>query len=248
MEFLLASFLAGLLTVLAPCVLTLLPVILGGTLGQKNPWRPVAIAGSLGVSVIVFTLALKATTALIGIPPSFWRWFSGILIMLFAVTMVFPEAWNKLSFKLGLYKSEKLVVKSQKKEGLGGAFLLGASLGPVFTTCSPTYALILAIVLPANFAVGLLNLVVYAFGLFLLLLAIGYGGQAVTKRLRFAANPSGWFKKGLGILLVLTSVVIITGYDKKIEAWIIEQGYLGPIQLESQILNSAQSGSVDVPN
>lgn len=241
MEFLFASFFAGLLTVLAPCVLSLLPIILGGTLGQKNPWRPFAIAASLGLSVIVFTLALKATTALIGIPPSFWRWFSGTLILLFALTMVFPEAWEEISGKLGLgSRSKKRMVKSAGKEGLGGAILLGASLGPVFTTCSPTYSIILAIVLPAHFWIGLLNLVVYSLGLGILLLAIGYGGQAVTKKLRFAANPKGWFKKGLGVLLVLTSVIIITGYDKKIEAWIIEQGYLGPIQIEQQVLDSVQ--------
>jgi len=241
MEFLFASFLAGLLTVLAPCVLSLLPVILGGTLGHKNPWRPLAIAGSLGISVIVFTLALKATTALIGIPPAFWKWFSGILIMLFALTMIFPDQWSLLSSKLGSSGSKKVMVKSAQKEGLGGAILLGASLGPVFTTCSPTYAIILAIVLPSNFWIGLLNLVIYAFGLFLLLLAIGYGGQSVTKRLRFAANPNGWFKKGLGVLLVLTSIVIITGFDKKIEAWVIEQGYLGPIMIEQQFIEAAQS-------
>jgi cytochrome c-type biogenesis protein len=247
MEFLLASFLAGILTVLAPCVLSLLPIILGGTLGQKNPWRPLAIAGSLGVSVIVFTLALKATTALIGIPPSFWRWFSGILILLFALTMVFPDQWGILSSKFGSGRNKKVMANSAKKEGLGGAILLGASLGPVFTTCSPTYSIILAIVLPANFWIGMLNLLVYSLGLMVLLLAIGYGGQAVTKRLRFAANPNGWFKKGLGILLIFTSVIIITGYDKKIEAWIIQQGYLGPILIEQQLLDSAQTMPVEVP-
>ncbi|MFT7183878.1 MAG: cytochrome c-type biogenesis protein [Oceanicoccus sp.] len=247
MEFLLASFLAGLLTVLAPCVLSLLPVILGGTLGRKNPWRPVVIAGSLGVSVIVFTLALKATTALIGIPPSFWRWFSGILIMLFALTMVFPEAWEKVITKVGSGKSQKLMSKSAKKEGLWGAALLGASLGPVFTTCSPTYSIILAIVLPANFWVGVLNLVAYSVGLMILLVAIGYGGQAVTKKLRFAANPNGWFKKSLGVLLIVTALMVLTGFDKTIETWIIQQGYLGPIGIEQQILDSVQVEPIEVP-
>lgn len=240
MEFLLVSFLAGLLTVLAPCVLALLPVILGGSLGQKNPWRPVVIAASLGVSVIVFTLLLKATTALFGIPDLVWKMISGGLVLAFGLTMLFPSLWDWVNVKLGLYKSEKLVEKSGKKDGLWGALLLGASLGPVFTTCSPTYAVILAVVLPRSFVEGFANLVAYAIGLSLLLLVIGYGGQVVTKKLRFAANPRGWFKRGLGVLLILTALAVLTSYDKKLEAEILKAGYLGPIQLEQQLLDGVE--------
>ena len=240
MEYLIPSFLAGVLTVLAPCVISLLPVILGGTLGQKNPWRPLVIATSLGVSVIVFTLLLKATTAFITIPQEFWRYFSGGIVLLFALTMVFPGAWDALSVKLKLYKSEGLLAKSGQKEGLLGALLLGASLGPVFTTCSPTYALILAIVLPENFWIGFLNLLAYTLGLIVLLLAIGYGGRAVSNRFRFAANPRGWFKRGLGVLLLFTGLIILTGFDKTVETWILDQGYLGPIQLEQSLIDRVE--------
>lgn len=240
MEFLIPSFLAGMLTVLAPCVLAILPVILGGTLGHKSPWRPLLITGSLGVSVLLFTLLLKATTALLGVPKEFWQIVSGAIVFLFGLTMVFPNAWSTLSFKLGLYKSEKLLEKSGKQEGWKGAVLLGASLGPVFTTCSPTYAVILAVVLPESFLIGFINLLAYTFGLVLLLLLIGYGGQAVTKKLRFAVNPNGWFKKGLGVLLVLTGLMIITGFDKTIEAWVLQQGYLGPIGIEERLLDGVE--------
>ncbi|MBT4384389.1 cytochrome C biogenesis protein [Candidatus Peregrinibacteria bacterium] len=236
MEFLIPSFLAGLLTVLAPCVIALLPVILGGNLGQKDPWRPLIIASSLGVSVLVFTLLLKATTVLIGIPREFWTYVSGALVLVFGLTMMFPSAWSNLAYKLGLYKSEKLLEKSGHKKGKWGAVLLGASLGPVFTTCSPTYAIILAVVLPANFFVGLLNLIAYALGLVLLLLLIGYGGQKVSSKFRFAVNPNGWFKRGLGVLLVLTGLMIVTGFDKTLEGWVLDAGYLGPIQIEQNLL------------
>lgn len=244
MEFLIPSFIAGLLTVLAPCVVTLLPVILGGSLGTKNPWRPLVIAGSLGVSVILFTLLLKATTTFIGIPQEFWRSISGILVILFGITMVFPVLWEKLSFKMRLYKSESLLEKSGKKEGMKGAVLLGAALGPVFTTCSPTYAIILAIVLPANFGIGLLNLIIYTFGLVLLLLAIGYGGQKVSKRFKFAVNPTGWFKRGLGVILLITGFLVISGLDKTLEITILNAGYLGPIEIEQTLLEQVQAKTI----
>ena len=72
---LLVSFVAGVLTIAAPCVLPLLPVIVGGSIVRTDSdaavatrqwFRPVVIAVGLVVSIIVFTLALKATTALLG--------------------------------------------------------------------------------------------------------------------------------------------------------------------------------------
>src|SRR5664279_2944506 len=68
------SLVAGLLTVLAPCVLPLLPVILGGSVVRDghDRWRPYMITGSLVASLVLFTLLLKASTALIGIDPRVW--------------------------------------------------------------------------------------------------------------------------------------------------------------------------------
>ncbi|MDA1061005.1 MAG: sulfite exporter TauE/SafE family protein [bacterium] len=237
MEFLIPSFFAGTLTVLAPCVLALLPVILGGTVGTRNPLRPLVIAVSLSISVIIFTLLLKATTAFIGVPEQALRYISGGLIGLFGLFMVFPSIWDRLSFKLKLYKSETLLHKSGQKKGLGGAVLLGASLGPVFSTCSPTYALILGIVLPQSFTVGLTNIIVYSVGLMIPLLLIGYGGQKIASKFKGASNPKGWLKRSLGVLLLVTGILIFTSYDKVLEAYILESGYLGPIGIEQSFLD-----------
>ena len=71
MLLLLGALVAGVLTTLAPCVLPLLPVIVGGSLDESSKRarrRAYVITASLGASVVVFTLALKASTALIGIP------------------------------------------------------------------------------------------------------------------------------------------------------------------------------------
>lgn len=236
MELLIPSFLAGILTVLAPCVLTLLPVIIGGSVGEKNPLRPLVIVASLSISVIVFTFLLKATTALIAIPTSFWAYISGGLITVFGLTMLFPETWSKIAFRLGLYKSQNVLAKSGDKQGLRGAILLGASLGPVFTTCSPTYALILAIVLPINFSLAFSNILVYAIGMSIPLLIIGYGGQKIASNFKGASNPKGWLKRSLAIILLLTGIAIMTGLDKKLETFIIEKGYLGAFELEQSLV------------
>lgn len=239
MELLIVSFIAGLLTVIAPCALAILPVILGGSIGEDNPWRPVIITLSLGVSVLVFSLLLKATTALLGVPTEVWQTISGGLILIFGLITIFPNIWTTIAFKLKLYKSEEAIAHNQDGS-VKGLIFLGAALGPVFSSCSPTYAVILAVVLPQSFAIGFINLVVYSIGLMIPLLLIGYGGQKVAQKFRFAANPNGWFKKTLGALLVITGLLIVTGYDKVLETKILESGYLGPIGIEQSLLDKVE--------
>lgn len=77
------SFLAGVLTVLAPCVLPLLPVILGGGLAGTSRKRPYIIIASLIVSLMFFTILLKASTLLITVEPKVWDYISGGLLVLF---------------------------------------------------------------------------------------------------------------------------------------------------------------------
>jgi cytochrome c biogenesis protein CcdA len=241
MSFLIPSFLAGVLTVLAPCVFTLLPIILGGSAAENNMKKPLIIITSLSFSVILFSLILKGTTFFITVPQQFWATVSGGILVLFGLIMLFPDLWSWINLKLGLYKSEVLLEKSGHGESTLSAVLLGASLGPVFTTCSPTYALILAIILPANFIWGLINLLAYTLGLAFVLFLVAFGGQKFVKQMKFAVNPNGWLKKTLGFLILLVGVLIVTGLDKTLEIAILDTGYLDPIQLEEKIKSFFES-------
>lgn len=75
------SFVAGVLTILAPCVLPVLPVILAGSLSEKKKWYPYVVTFSLAFSIVLFTLLLKVSTLFIDIPPSFWKNFSGMILI-----------------------------------------------------------------------------------------------------------------------------------------------------------------------
>lgn len=234
MEFLLLSFIAGVLTVLAPCILPLLPVIIGGSVQDNRVIRPIVITVSLAVSIVLFTLVLKASTVFIDIPQSFWTYFSGGIILLFAVSLLFPVTWAKTMNKIGSlskggfslkHASEKALFTQSKKEGYLPMILMGAALGPVFASCSPTYFLILGTVLPASFFVGLLNLVVYALGLSLVMFVVAFAGQKALGKLNIVSDPKGKFKKGLGVLFLLVAIMILTGIDKKIEVAILDSGF-----------------------
>lgn len=219
MQYLLLSLLGGVLTVLAPCVLPLLPVIIGGSLTDKNPWRPVVITTSLALSVVIFSLALKVSTALISMPPSFWKWLSGGIVLFFGLTLLFPQAWEVVSVRLRLGRSSQgALQKSSQRKGWLGMILMGMALGPVFASCSPAYFLILGTVLQESWFWGIINLMVYAFGLSFVMLLIALTGQKFMGSLKKAADPKSVFKKILGVLFIVIGVGIILGYDKKVEA------------------------------
>src|SRR6185436_9540683 len=93
----LIAFIAGVLTVLAPCILPLLPVIVGGSVsGGVNKRRAYTVALSLGLSVILFTLLLKFSTLFIMVPQYTWHWFSGSILVLFGVIQLLPQIWDRI--------------------------------------------------------------------------------------------------------------------------------------------------------
>lgn len=238
MALLVLSFIAGVLTVAAPCVLPLLPIIIGGSFVESNKdkpekqWlRPLIIASSLAVSVIVFTLILKATTALLGIPQVVWQIVSGSIVIALGIQYIWPGMWEKFSAWSGLFVgSNKYLGRAAQKKGIVGAILIGIALGPVFSSCSPTYALIVATILPASFIQGFIYLIVYAIGMSATLLLVAYLGQVFIARLQWLANPNGWFKKLIGTLFIVIGIMVLFGIDKNIQAYVIDQGWYDPIK------------------
>lgn len=242
MVFLFISFIAGILTVLAPCILPLLPVIIGGAVADgENKHKSSTIIISLIVSIVLFTLLLKFSTAFVSVSPIVWKVISGGILILFGLTATFPGLWESMKF-VGKFSvgSNKILGKGVMKSGIGSDILIGAALGPVFSSCSPTYFIILATVLPVSFGKGLLYLSVYALGLGLMLFLIARLGQRLTNKLGNISNPQSWFKRGLGILFILVGIFIISGLDKKIQSAVVDGGFFDVTKIERMISERLQ--------
>ncbi len=239
MTFFLIAVLAGVFTVVAPCILPLLPVVIGASeAGERRiSSRAIAVIGALSVSVVLFTLLLKASTLLIAIPQSFWSSLSGAIIIAVGIAIAFPLLWAKIPFvqKLNV-ASNKVVGAGYQKKSCAGDALIGLALGPVFTTCSPTYLFIIATILPVGFTLGLFYLFGFIFGLALALLFIAYFGQQVVNKMSAHMLAAGRIKQGFGLLIVVVGIFILTGYDKKVEALILDSGYGATIQLENSLI------------
>ena len=242
MILLFISFVAGLLTVLAPCVLPILPVIIGSSVsGGVNRRRAYTVTASLGISVVLFTLLLKVSTVFIYIQPSVWEWISGSILIVFGVLSIFPGLWESLPGVNAMSRnSNKLMSSGYQKQSFTGDVIMGAALGPVFASCSPTYFVILATVLPASFGMGLLDLSAYALGLVLILLLVAFIGQRVVDKLGIASDPRGWFKRSVGVLLVVVGILVFTGYLKTIEAWVLSNVF-DVTTIEQKLLHSTGS-------
>ena len=217
------SLFAGVTSVLAPCVLPFLPVIVGGSLGAQSRYRPYLISLGLVVSLLAFTLLLKVSTLAIGVDPRFWSIASGVLVIILGIFMLFPDLWTKISVKFGLgNKSHKLLDRAQNTGGGPvSALLTGAALGPVFSSCSPVYAWVIATVLPAQPVAGFVYISAYCIGMAGMLLAISLLGRKLIAKLGWAANPRGWFQRIVAILFILVGVLVATGVDKKVQAWAV---------------------------
>jgi cytochrome c-type biogenesis protein len=234
------ALVAGVLTTLAPCVLPPLPVVVGGSIdqsGRKARQRAIVITASLGISVVLFTLILKASTALIGVPTEVWQWVSGILLIALGAISVFPSLWEAVSMRLSLQsRSTKRLVEARQRQGVSGAVLTGAALGPVFTSCSPLYGYVIVTVLPASFIRGITMLLAYTIGLCGTLLIISLLGQRAIGKARWAADPHGWFRRGLGVLFIFVGIAVIAGWDKDLQTWVIENSPIRPWELDSEFI------------
>lgn len=236
-ELLIISFVAGAMTVLAPCILPLLPVIVGGSLSDQKTWRrPFVIASSLALSVVVFTLLLKFSTSLLGVPAQVWQVISGLIIILLGISLAAPRFWEPVGNRLNLTSSRWLGRAGQQK-GLVGEIATGAALGPVFSSCSPTFAFIVAGVLPISFGQGFIYLLAYAIGLAGVLLLVALLGQKLIEHLKWASNPNGWFKRTIGIIFLVVGVFVATGLDHSLQAFLVEQGWYDPFsRFENSLL------------
>lgn len=241
MTLLFISFVAGVLTVLAPCILPLLPVVIGSAASGRSKATPYIVIASLSVSIILFTYLIKVSTAFIAIPTSFWALLSGGILMLFGLTLLFPVLWASLPGVRTLSaNSNKLLGSGHQKKSFWGDVLVGAALGPVFSSCSPTYFVILGTVLPASFALGTVYLLVYVAGLALVLILIALLGEKFLGQIQGLSDPNSSFKRWVGGIFVAVGILILFGLDKQLEIFILDSGWSGITTIETTLLQQVE--------
>ena len=219
--------LGGLLTVLSPCVLPILPILLGRSL-QSHLYGPVALVAGL-VSGFAFAGSLLSITA---------SWFTGLalvlrqgaiaLLVILGLLAIVPT-WSYRVFSY--FSIQRLPIQRWVKKpgplrwmtlGLIGEFWLGTQLGLLWTPCAgPVLGgiLILAAVdQQTTRAFGLL--VAYGLGAAIPLLATAYGGRALSQRLLNLRSHAALVQRVGGVMIVTTAIAILLGWDVQLQLWL----------------------------
>jgi cytochrome c biogenesis protein CcdA len=214
------AFLAGLATVASPCVLPVLPFLLGATVDRPARRRPLLIVAGFVLSFPAFALALGTVSAAAQLAQETLRNGAILLLGVSGLLRVWPRPWDLLVGHVRPVFARLRGTRADAVPGESGAFVLGLSLGAVWTPCAgPVLAAILALVVQARDparAVALVGL--YALGAALPMLALIHGGQAVVRRVRGVARHAVALQRAFGVLVVASAAALWFQVDTQIAA------------------------------
>jgi cytochrome c-type biogenesis protein len=219
------AYLAGLLSTLSPCVLPLLPIILGSA-ASAHPLGPFALALGLASSFVVIGLFVATIGFSIGIDADAFRIVAAALMILVGAVLIIPLFQARLALAAGpvsRWADQTLVGVSAA--GLRGQFGAGVLLGVAWSPCvGPTLgaASLLASQgrdLPQVAA----TMLMFGLGACSPLLAVGILSREVMSKARAHLLSAGRsLKAALGIAFLVIGASIVTGADRRIETALVE--------------------------
>jgi cytochrome c biogenesis protein CcdA len=219
------SILAGALSTLSPCVLPLLPIVLGAA-ASEHRMGPAALACGVALSFTVLGLFVSTIGYAVGLDGVWFRYIAAALLIAVGVVLAVEPLQVRLAAAgspLSSYADDHF--GQVPTRGAGGQFLLGLLLGAVWAPCvGPTLGA--ASILAArgeNLGQVALTMAAFGVGAALPLLAMGFLSREVMVRWRgrlLKAGKGG--KTALGILLAIVGLMILTGLDKAVEARLVE--------------------------
>lgn len=260
--FLLAIFalLSGIVTILSPCILPILPIVLSGSLtGNKS--RPLGIVAGFIVSFTFFTLLLTSIVKAIGISPDTLRLFSVGIVVVFGLSLLIPQLQRlteQIFAKLSSFAvSKKQNLQKNNQFNFLTGFLIGISIGIVWTPCvGPILASIIALAATSQVTgQTILIMTMYSIGTGVPLLAITVGGRNILARISILSTHTVTIQKIFGVIMILTALAIYGQWDRKFQTYILEKfpSYgvgltkfedIPPVKQALQALKNAPSASV----
>jgi cytochrome c biogenesis protein CcdA len=216
------ALLAGLATVASPCVLPVLPFLLGATVEQSSRRRPLLIVAGFVLSFSAFALALGAVSSAAQLAQETLRNVAIVLLGVSGLLRIWPRPWDLLVERVRPLWARLRGARADAVPKQGGAFVLGLSLGAVWTPCAgPVLASILALVVQAHDPARAVRLVgLYALGAALPMLALIHGGQAIVQRVRGIARHAVALQRAFGVLVLASAAAIWFQVDTQIAAHI----------------------------
>ena len=219
------AFMAGIVSILSPCVLPLLPVVLGSAVAEHKA-GPAALALGLALSFVAIGLFVATIGFGLGLDETIFRNLAAVLMIGFGLVLCSPQLQMQFATAAGPVSTwTENRFGGFSAGGLKGQFGVGLLLGAVWSPCvGPTLGAA-SVLASQGKNLGSVALTMFAFGigagLPLLLLGFLSRGALMRFKARMMAAGKG-FKFAFGSLFVLVGTLILTGLDKKLETFLVQ--------------------------
>jgi len=219
------GYLAGLFSTLSPCVLPLLPILIG-TAVSAHRLGPYALAAGLSLSFTGVGLLLAVAGFSLGLDASALRQGAGALLILLGLVLLSPWLQQRFAtLTAGIGAGGDALLARCRLDGLTGQFGIGLMLGLIWSPCvGPTLGAAATLAAQGRHlpAIALLMLM-FGLGAGTPLVVLGSLSRALMLRLRSTLLVLGQHGKiAFGIVMVLVGLATVTGGDKRFEAWAVD--------------------------
>lgn len=218
------GYLAGLLTLINPCVVPVLPIVLASAL-QASRWGPVALAAGMSVAFVALGVSVSAFGRLLGIDEVMIANAGAVLMVAFGAVLLVPRFSESFATATGGFAGRAdAELDDLDRSSVRGQFFTGALLGAVWSPCvGPTLGGAIALASTGeNLGWAAAIMVSFALGVSSVILALGYGAQsALRSRAALMRRLAVWARPAMGVILILVGVAILFRVHHMIEIWAI---------------------------
>ena len=219
------AYIAGLLTLINPCVLPVLPIVLATAL-TANPRGPVALAAGMSLSFVTFGMTIATIGRAIGLTEARLADAGAVAMLVFGAILLTPRLSARFETALaGVSARADATLARTDSGGLGGQFLGGLLLGAVWSPCiGPTLGGAIALASQGQSLVwAFLIMVAFALGVSTLILGIGLGGQdLIRSRAQSLRGLAARSKTILGVVFLGVGLMILFRLHHAFDRWALQ--------------------------
>jgi len=220
------GLLAGALSILSPCVLPLVPVLVAAAVNAHR-WGVMALGVGLALSFTIVGIFLATLGVALGLDPDTFRIVGAVILALFGLILLVPKLQDVFARGTGaLGNAGGQLLARMTLDGLAGQFLVGILIGVVWSPCvGPTLGAATTLASQGKNLgqIGLLMLI-FGIGAAAPLVLLGSLSRASMLKIRGRLLTAGKFgKQAFGLVMLILGVLIATGTDKSLEAWVLDR-------------------------
>ncbi|WP_204112651.1 cytochrome c biogenesis CcdA family protein [Shimia biformata] len=222
---LLFAYGAGLLTLINPCVLPVLPIVLATSL-QAGRHGPLAIAAGMSLSFVLLGVSITAFGHLIGLSTDMIADVGAVMMIGFGLVLVVPRFSTAFSTATaGIAARADGGMGRLDQSSLNGQFIGGLLLGAVWSPCvGPTLGGAISLASQGqNLAWVTAIMSAFALGVSTIILALGYGARtALVKRQDNLRRIAGSARPIMGWAFVAVGLMLLFKFHYRIESWLLD--------------------------